>query len=330
MTMSFNKMSASFSDYWSRIRQQIDAELGRRVPKIIATDSGLEMEAIMRAVDGGKRIRSCLVCLICDALGGLTERALSRAIAIECVQAASLIHDDYIDGDNTRRERPACWIIDGGRRAVLVGDVMFATAIEQMAANGAEDGTLIARTIADMARGAYLEQTDGRELAATASGQRYEYVAKRYDDIIRLKTAVLFAAAAKFGAIAAGAPEELRQKTFEFGICLGEAYQLADDLADVVKLPHRAEPEIGHILELAPMMIRFSEHRRRGLERLNSGDLNAFSAWILSEIPTVQEHVTYSIGQLQRKSVSFLSGIPENQFIVMLRDMPMEITKSAR
>lgn len=320
----------SFPGYWARTRRRIESELGHRVPKMFSAGSAPELDAVMRAVDGGKRIRGCLVCLTCNALGGRTAEALPRAVAVECIQAASLIHDDYVDGDRIRRDQPAGWIVDGSRRAVLVGDLIFATAIEQMAANGAVESALISFAIAAMARGAYLEQTDDLALAAAAQGGRYAYESERYDEIVRLKTAVLFAAAAKFGALAADASNGMQQSAFEFGLRLGKVYQLADDLAEAEALDKRADPASPNILSLAPVALRFSSRRRRGLAHLASGNMQAFTAWVRSETPSLRMEMTRAIDQCTREAVLPLAEFPDNEFTRMLHDMPAAIAQAAR
>lgn len=327
--MSTAGSAETFAEYWTRIRGEIESELHRRIPQMFSADPRLEIGSVMRAMDGGKRIRGCLVCLMCNALGGDLQSAVPRAVGVECVQAASLIHDDYIDNDHSRRNRPAGWIVDGSRRAVLVGDVMFATAIEQMAAHGAEDGALIAEAIADMARGAFLEQTEAHALSALASGESLAFQPLRYDDVIRLKTGVLFAAAAKFGALAAGAPPPARRHAFDFGMQLGLAYQLADDLADTAGLLDAPGFEIAAMLELGPLTLRYAASSERGLEHLLAGGPDEFRAWIRSEMPAVRARVTHAIADHRQRAVALVGHLPESRFSPLLRDLPDAVTAVA-
>ena len=319
--------AGEFSDYWTRSRKRLDRELERRVPEIFGPYGGVELGAVLRAVDGGKRIRGCLVLLMCNALGGTAESATLSAVAVECIQAASLMHDDYIDGDRVRRNQPAGWVVDGSRRAVLVGDVMFATVIEWMSEDNPENGALIAGTIANMARGAYIEQSDSMAIAAACEGAPYEYSADRYETIIRLKTAELFAAAGKLGAIAAAAPVALQRNAFEFGICVGEAYQLSDDLEDALKRFDDAVTDKQALVEIAPVMLRFSADTAGGLRSLNSGGFEALRAWVAAQRGVVVERVTETIVSHAARAESLLAPLPDSAFKRMLFEMPAAITR---
>ncbi len=315
-----------FSDYWSLTRTRLDLELERRVPEIFGPRCSDELGAVLRALDGGKRIRGCLVSLMCNALGGSAESSTLRAVAVECIQAASLMHDDYIDEDRVRRNRPAGWVVDGSRRAVLIGDVMFATVIEWMSEDSSEEGALIAGTIADMARGAYLEQSDGMAMAAVPGLAPYHHALDRYEEIIRLKTAVLFAAAGKFGAIAAAAPEALQRNAFEFGLCVGEAYQLADDLEDALEIFEGSTSDKQDLIKSAPVMLQFSPDRSSGLRCLNSGDFQAFEAWVVAEHGVVAERVAEAIASHTTRAAAILVPFPDSAFKTMLLEMPSAIT----
>jgi geranylgeranyl pyrophosphate synthase len=158
------------------------------------------------------------------------------------VQAASLVHDDFVDGDTVRRGRPAAWTLLSSRRAVLVADVMFATAIEKMAQAGAREGATLAHAIAAMAQGAL------QEFAGNTSGEDLD----AYRRVIYLKTGSLFAAAARLGALAVDAQETHLQAATEFGARAGEVYQIADDLADGARLGSlRPQTQIGSLVEQA-------------------------------------------------------------------------------
>jgi geranylgeranyl pyrophosphate synthase len=177
---------------------------------------------------------------VCEALGGSAARALPSAAVIECVHAASLIHDDLVDGDRTRHDRPAAWVVHGSRRAVLLADVMFATALHRSAELGKQEMITVSHAIAMLAVGAYEEQVDSHELETSHASRAMQRA--RYDRVIRLKTGSLFSAAAELGALAARAKPAHRRAASEFGARIGEAYQIADDLHDVLSAPRRESP----------------------------------------------------------------------------------------
>lgn len=215
--------------YTKRIDTELDACLGAWFPGFAAQD----VEALRAVLARGKRLRGGLTCLVAEALGGAIAAAMPAALAIEVIQAASLVHDDFVDGDALRRGRPAAWTVLAPRRAVLLADVMFATAIEKMAQIGAAEAACLAQAIAAMARGAFAEASGGSPRG-----------------IDRAKTGSLFAAAAQLGALAARADPAQLQAAHEFGALAGEAYQLADDLADGSARP-ALESALGALVERA-------------------------------------------------------------------------------
>jgi geranylgeranyl pyrophosphate synthase len=223
-----------FGQYWEALTGLLAERLR---PLTLSFFSGVppsDAGTIANLVGDGKKLRGCLVLAVCDALGGSRERALEAAVLVECVQAASLIHDDLVDDDTLRRNRPATWVEKGGRRAVLLGDLIFATALWRSAEAGQEQVRVLARAIALMAAGAYREPLDVVETRTLLQHRPAGSIA--YEQIIQAKTGALFAAAAELGAVAADASPGLREAAAAFGARVGEAYQMADDLADLVSL----------------------------------------------------------------------------------------------
>lgn len=240
---------AAFDNHWRCVREQLDQAFDRRLPQFFEDLPATHRAAVRHVLNGGKRLRGCLVILLNEALGGAPAAAIPRAMAVECVQAASLIHDDFIDGDTLRRDRPATWTVLGPRRAVLLGDVIFATALRRMAELGREDGVVLAKAIATMAAGAYQEPLAFSDRTQDAGLD----AAHLYPRLIYLKTGVLFGAAAQLGALAAGVSETLGARAFDYGVRIGEAYQIADDVHDWLEAP----PDAGQCALLAPALWHF-------------------------------------------------------------------------
>jgi len=246
--MGFRSRSA-FEDHWRGARERLDQEFDCLLPQFFDELPAANRAAVRDVLHGGKRLRGCLVCLVNDALGGDPAAAVPRAMAVECVQAASLIHDDFVDGDTLRRARPATWTVQGARRAVLLGDVIFATALRRMAELGREDGLVLTRAIATMAAGAYQEPTLASDPGHDASAD----AAHLYPRLVHLKTGVLFGAAAQLGALAARVPAPLAAKAFSYGALVGQAYQIADDVHDWLGAP----PDAAQCPLLAPALWHF-------------------------------------------------------------------------
>ncbi len=221
--------ASDVSEYWAMLGERLDACRDEFVARFFGRLSPALASCIAHQLDGGKKLRGRLTCAVCEALGGRLADALPRAIAVECVQSASLIHDDWVDGDRVRRNAPAAWTAQGARRAVLLADVMFATSLERCAELGRAEVHVLAKAIAAVAAGAYHEPS-----AAGTSSTRVSYARLLY-----LKTGALFAAAAELGALSAKADGETRRAAAAYGARIGEAYQLADDLQDLVQAPAR-------------------------------------------------------------------------------------------
>jgi len=260
----------AFDIHWRFVREQLDHAFERLLPQFFEDLPATHRAAVQEVLGGGKRLRGCLVSLLNDALGGAPAASFPRAMAVECVQAASLIHDDFIDGDTLRRERPATWTVLGPRRAVLLGDVMFATALRRMAELGPQDGVVLARAIATMAAGAYQEPLAHADLTLDADLD----AARLYPRLIHLKTGVLFGAAAQLGALAAGVSAPVAARAFDYGALIGEAYQIVDDVNDLLDAPVAATqcpllaPAMWHFAGDAEQAGRFAVPTPEHAERL--------------------------------------------------------------
>lgn len=226
------RLDDNVTRYWTGLRSELTTELAAWIPVFFRDLPPSDAQTIHALVRDGKKLRGSIVLAVCEALGGSRSGATPSAVAIECIHAASLIHDDFVDSDRTRRDGPAVWIVQGSRRAVLLADVIFATALQRTAELGQDEVLTLAGAIAKVAAGAYREPLDPADVDAAA--REPARAQSLYDRIIYLKTGALFAAAAELGAIAAGASPALRKAAGEFGARTGEAYQLADDLKDVV------------------------------------------------------------------------------------------------
>jgi geranylgeranyl pyrophosphate synthase len=225
------RIEPPFAAYWEHLETILNEHVPAYVQVYFPELTQPERGTVEKLLRGGKKLRGRLLLLVCDALGGSIDGALDPAVALECIQAASLIHDDLVDEDRTRREQPAAWTVHGSRRAVLLADLMFATALRCSAEMGRLQALSLSRAIANVAAGAYKEPLTVRE-THDAQGVPKEGL---YDRIIHLKTGTLFGAAAEMGALAARTTPLLREAASEYGVRLGEAYQIADDLHDVVR-----------------------------------------------------------------------------------------------
>lgn len=250
-------MLGSFQDYLRVFRPKLDAAFSDRLSLIIGGPAGNGYADLRKALAGGKRIRGCLLFMVCDLLGGSPDAALPRAVAVELIHAASLMHDDFIDQHKTRRRLPAVWTFEGARRAVLLGDLIFASAIEMMSELSREDGLVASRAIAQVARGAFSERLDPLRLAGEIELGRLDR--KIYEEIISLKTGMLFGAACKLGAVSAGIHGQVGEDLYQYGAGIGEAYQIADDLQEIKHHLTTRSIDSTAMSALAPTLCYFVE-----------------------------------------------------------------------
>ena len=173
---------------------------------------------------GGKRLRPLLTVAADRLAGGRDEHCLKLAAAVEFIHTATLLHDDVVDGSQLRRGRVAAHLIWGGASSVLVGDFLFARAFELMVETGSLRALdILAKASSVIAEGEVMQLTRSHDLNLDQA---------TYIEIIRAKTAELFAAAAESGAVAAGAGDVQIAALRGYGLCLGLAFQLTDDALD--------------------------------------------------------------------------------------------------
>jgi len=173
----------------------------------------------------GKRLRPVLLLNVCKMLGRVKKRACYLAAAVELIHTASLIHDDIIDEADMRRGVPSVNTKWGSKIAVLTGDLLVAKAANLVLKWGdSKIFPIIAETVEKMSKGEALE--------LTLRGNK-DISEKDYFRVINLKTASLFAAAARIGAIVGGANKEQERLLYLFGKNLGLAFQITDDILNI-------------------------------------------------------------------------------------------------
>ena len=182
---------------------------------------------------GGKRVRPVMTLAFCDMLGGQWREALPFACALELVHTYSLIHDDLpcMDDDDLRRGRPTCHKVYGETMAVLAGDALQGEAFGLIAAAPA----MTAQQRIDAV--AVLSAACGGGGMVAGQVLDVDHLAQGETDLRllhRLKTGAMLQAAAELGCVAAGADDGLRQRARDYGCHIGLAFQVRDDVLDVV------------------------------------------------------------------------------------------------
>ena len=183
---------------------------------------------------GGKRVRAVLALLWCEAFSGDYRRAIPVAVAYELAHASALIQDDIIDHSDLRRGKESTVAKYGLSNAVLASDLLLFH-VPKMIAKYSDLSSerlcwlfdLVGESCRSTTWGEFLDL----EMAAAGRDEAFE---KEYEEMIRLKTASLLGAPSASGAIVGGASKEEVDTAYSFGECLGMAYQIQDDLLDLM------------------------------------------------------------------------------------------------
>ena len=213
---------------------------------------------------GGKRVRSVLLVLSCEAVGGTVAGALHAAAAIEILHNFTLVHDDIMDNADARRGRPTVHRKWGVNDALLVGDVLLGAAYEALLRT---KGSAHGRLAAVLTRG-LLDVCEGQSLDLEFEA-RTDVSVKEYFRMTGMKTGALIATAAELGGLVGGGTRSQITALRRFGLLLGKAFQVQDDLLDVVGDPNDFGKTIGgDILEgkKTYLLLRAAE-RARGEDR---------------------------------------------------------------
>lgn len=228
-------------DIFQHYRNQIDIELssileGYQLPlyDMLRYHLGyLDVHGNPSSHSNGKALRSTLCLMTCEAVSGDFQRALPAAAALELVHNFSLIHDDIQDGDRERRHRPTVWAIHGQPQAINAGMAMRVLAnVSMMRLNqhGVPSATLLqAMTLLDQTS---LRLIEGQYLDLSFE-QRQDISTDDYLNMVRLKTVSLIACALELGAMLVIEDRCLIQPLVNFGINLGFAFQLRDDMLGI-------------------------------------------------------------------------------------------------
>ncbi|HEY8524153.1 MAG TPA: polyprenyl synthetase family protein [Acidimicrobiales bacterium] len=189
---------------------------------------------------GGKRIRPLFVLAAAASANDTAgEDAVTGGVAVELVHIGSLYHDDVIDEAPTRRTVESVNARWGNLRAVLAGDFLLARASELAASLGTEVAELLAATIARLCEGEVAELQDAYQVTRTEAS---------YLAAIEGKTASLFASACRIGGLVADLPRDRIEALTEFGLHYGMAFQVVDDVLDVVATADELGKPAGHDL----------------------------------------------------------------------------------
>ena len=222
-------------DFETRYGQYRDAVEARLAGLFITSQPYGRLQEAMRysLLAGGKRVRPVLALAVCDGLGGDVRLALPLGCALELVHTYSLIHDDLpcMDDDDLRRGRPSCHKVYGEALAVLAGDALQAEAFRLIASAGGlswEQRTEAVSVLAAACGG------DGMVAGQTLDMEQPAASKAQLRQLCEWKTGALLRAAALLGGVAAAASPEDRRRAEDYAAHIGLAFQVRDDMLDVI------------------------------------------------------------------------------------------------
>jgi octaprenyl-diphosphate synthase len=226
---------------------------------------------------GGKRLRPVLLLLAAKALSYKGNHHLTLAAVVEFIHTATLLHDDVVDDSDLRRGRNTVNAVWGNAASVLVGDYLLSKTFEMMVCTGnMRVMELVSHTTTAIAEGEVLQLLNVHNPATTE---------ERYLDVISRKTAILFSAATQLAAILTESSEETELALRNYGLHLGIAFQLIDDVLDYKADPKQTGKNIGDDLSegkpTLPLIhaIQHSEESQADIIRnaIKEGDRNSFA-----------------------------------------------------
>ena len=224
------QIRATVATEFEAVNQVIIDQLHSRIPLV-----GSIGHYIVDA--GGKRLRP-LLALISGGIGGeITQKHIEFAASIEFIHTATLLHDDVVDLSTLRRGRPTANAEWGNAPSVLVGDFLYTRAFQLLVKLGnPKVMELMADTTNIIAEGEVLQLTKAGDASTTEA---------EYYDVIKSKTAVLFAAACAGSAQLSGKPEAEIEALYNYGLYLGTAFQVVDDILDYAGDPEEMGKNVG-------------------------------------------------------------------------------------
>jgi len=214
-------------DYRDRIKRIDD--------RLLASLDTIEQERLRSAMKhypkaGGKRLRPLLSTIVSEAVSGKAEAAMPFGVALEMIHNFTLVHDDVMDEDDTRRGIQTVHFAYGVPEAILAGDAMFARAFEIVLESDVDDSRAVA--LVDILARSVRLLAEGQQMDMDFE-KRKDVSSDEYMKMIERKTAVLYSAAAQGGAVAGGGSEQQQEALFEYGRLVGLGFQIWDDVLDL-------------------------------------------------------------------------------------------------
>ncbi len=264
---------------------------------------------------GGKRLRPLLHLLATNALGYQGDHHIILAAVIEFIHTATLLHDDVVDESDLRRGQDTANAVWGNAASVLVGDYLYSTAFEMMVRlESLRIMEVMAKTTTAIAEGEVLQLLNVNNPATTED---------KYLDVIWRKTAILFSAATQLAAVVAGSGRPMEENLSRYGMHLGAAFQLIDDVLDYKADPEQLGKNLGDDLAEGKPTLPLIHAMQQGTpeqasvirKSIEEGDRNAFTE--VYKIVESTDAIAYTEERAReeaRKAIEALLPVAKSKF----------------
>ena len=284
-------------EYLSTIRKPIEGEMNNFVElfkqSLSQGDGMLEQVLSHIRQRGGKRMRPMLILLTAKNYGDVSNVTQNAALGLELLHTASLVHDDVVDESDQRRGQPSVNASYNNKVAVLVGDYILSTALLRVALS---DNHEIVQELAELGR-----TLAAGEILQLSNISNQEISEDVYYQVIDKKTAVLFEACCKLGAISGGAPRDVIEKAAKFGHNIGMIFQIRDDIFDYYDSKEIGKPTGNDMLEgklTLPVIYTLTHYESAAMQKLakkvKNGTINADEIAVLIEFAKQYGGIKYA------------------------------------
>lgn len=305
--------------------QSVDDLIQRRLQSDVVLVNQLSQYIIN---SGGKRLRPLLALLMAKACGYEGDKHIDVATIVEFIHTATLLHDDVVDESDMRRGKDTANNVWGNQAAVLVGDFLYSRSFEMMVdVNEMRVMEIMAQTTNTIAEGEVLQLLNVNDADTTEA---------RYMEVIYSKTAKLFEAACQLGAVLSSLPKEQEQSIAQFGVHLGNAFQLIDDIldysTDAEKLGKNVGDDLAEGKPTLPLITALSRSEENGAsedaslirQAIEEGGLEHIQAIlkIINKTKSLEYTKELAVEEI-KKAINTLDCLDDNKYKAALIDLAM-------
>ncbi|MBF6647094.1 octaprenyl diphosphate synthase [Methylobacter sp. BlB1] len=265
--------------------------------------------------NGGKRLRPMLLLLAAKALGDVNSNHLVLAAVIEFIHTATLLHDDVVDDSDRRRGKESANAVWGNAASVLVGDYLYSSAFEMMVRTGnMRVMEILSKTTTAIAEGEVLQLLNCNNPETTE---------EKYLEVISRKTAILFSAATRLGAVISNASEEVEEGLAKYGQHLGIAFQLIDDALDYKANQEELGKNLGDDLAEGKPTLPLIYAIQHGddseasivIDAVKNGNRDAFSeVYAVVKSTKAIDYTEQRADEEAQKAIDALSILPDSEY----------------